>query len=67
MLMEKYIIGCVFCQHFTQFSQKHSTNSPAENLKPTVLYIMSNYHLRILSENNFLSKTLSENKGTRIQ
>ena len=60
MLMEKYIIGCVFCQHFTQFSQKHSTSAPAGTLKPAALYIMSNYYLRILLENDLLFKTLRE-------
>ena len=65
--MEKYIIDCVFCQQFTQLLQKHGTNAPAGNFKLAVLYKMSNYHLRTLLENNFLSKTLRENKGTRKQ
>ena len=61
MLLEKYIIDCVFYQHFTQFSQKHSTSAPAGTLKPAVLYIMSNYYLRILLENDLLFKTSREN------
>ena len=65
--MDKYITGCLFCQHFTQLSQKHGTNAPAGNLKPAVLYIRSNYHLRVCLEDKFLSKTLREDKGTRIQ
>ena len=60
MLMGKYIIGSVFSQHFTQFSQKHSTSAPAGTLKPAVLYIMSNYYLRILLENDLLFKTSRE-------
>ena len=67
MLTEKYIIGCVFCQHFTQLSQKHGTNAPVGNLKPAVLYIGSNYHLRVCLENKFLCKILREDKVTRIQ
>ena len=61
MLMEKYIIGCVFCQHFTQFSQKHSTSAPAGTLKPAALYIMNNDYHRILLENDLLFKTSREN------